>query len=70
MILDAALLLSGSVAANGALTGQAVNGAGTFVSAHTLDVAPLALGGTQPGTIGADRADRRQLGAVPGDPGR
>ena len=53
MILDAALLLSGSVAANGALTGQAVNGAGSFVSANTIDAAPLALGGNQAGDIGA-----------------
>lgn len=53
MILDAALLLSGSVAANGALTGQAVNGAGTFLSANTIDAGPLALGGNQPSNFGA-----------------
>jgi predicted RecA/RadA family phage recombinase len=52
MYLDAAMLLSGSVAANGALTGQAVNGAGSFLSANTIDIGPLALGGNQAGDIG------------------
>lgn len=53
MILDALLLLSGSVSATGALTGQAVNGAGSFLSTNTIDVAPLTLGGNQAGDIGA-----------------
>jgi hypothetical protein len=53
MFLDALLLLSGSVSAVGALTGQAVNGAGTILSANTIDAAPLALGGNQPGDIGS-----------------
>jgi hypothetical protein len=53
MILDALTLLSGSVSAAGVLTGQAVNTAGTFLSTNTLDQASLALGGNQPGDIGA-----------------
>jgi hypothetical protein len=53
MYLDAALLLSGSVSATNQLTGQAVNGAGTILSANTIDVAPLSLGSNQPGDIGA-----------------
>jgi hypothetical protein len=52
MYLDAALLLSGSVSAAGVLTGQAVNGAGNILSANTIDAAPLALGGNQPGDTG------------------
>lgn len=48
MILDAAMLLSGSFSALGVLTGQAVNGAGSFLSANTIDTAPLTLGGNQP----------------------
>lgn len=52
MYLDAALLLSGSVAANGALTGQAVNGAGSILSANTIDNASLALGGNQAADVG------------------
>lgn len=43
MILDAALLLSGAVSASGVLTGQAIAGAGSFVSSNTVDAAPLAL---------------------------
>jgi hypothetical protein len=43
MILDAALLLSGAVSAAGVLTGQAVAGAGSFVSSNTIDTAALAL---------------------------
>jgi hypothetical protein len=53
MILDGLLLLSGAVSASGALTGQAVNGAGNILSSNTIDVAPLALGGNQSGDYGA-----------------
>lgn len=53
MILDAQLLLSGAVSALNVLTGQAVNGAGTFLSSNTIDIGPLALGGNQAGDIGA-----------------
>lgn len=53
MILDALMLLSGSVSALGVLTGQAVNGAGSILSTNTIDIAPLALGGNQAGDIGA-----------------
>lgn len=48
MILDALLLLSGSISSTtGALTGQAVNAAGTFLSTNTIDLASLALGNNQ-----------------------
>lgn len=53
MILDALLLFSGSVSAAGALTGQAVNGAGSILGTNTMDAAPLALGGNQAGDGGA-----------------
>lgn len=53
MILDALLLLSGAVSAAGALSGQAVAGAGSFVSSNTIDAAPLALGGNQAGDMGS-----------------
>lgn len=53
MIIDALLTLSGSVNAAGALTGQAANGAGSILGTNTLDLAPLALGGNQPGDYGA-----------------
>lgn len=53
MILDNALLLSGSVSALGVLTGQAANGAGSILSSNTIDIAPLTLGGNQAGDIGA-----------------
>jgi predicted RecA/RadA family phage recombinase len=52
MILDAALLLSGSVAANGTLTGQSLVGTGNILSSNTIDIAPLTLGGNQAGDIG------------------
>lgn len=52
MILDAAMLLSGSISALGALTGQAVNGAGSFLSANTIDIAPLTIGGNQAADTG------------------
>lgn len=54
MILDALMLLSGSVAAaTGVLTGQAANGAGSILSTNTIDIAPLTLGGNQAGDIGS-----------------
>ena len=53
MILDGLLLLSGAVSAAGVLTGQAANGAGTINSTNVVDQASLALGGNQPGDIGA-----------------
>lgn len=53
MILDALMLLSGAVSATGVLTGQAVNGAGNILGTNTVDIAPLLLGGNQPGDIGA-----------------
>lgn len=52
MILDAAMLLSGSYSATGTLTGQAVNGAGSILSSNTIDTAPLTIGGNQPGDTG------------------
>ena len=54
MIFDASLTLSGAVsAANGALTGQSVNGAGNVLSTNTIDVGPLALGGNQNTDLGS-----------------
>ena len=54
MILDRLNLVSGTVnASTGALTGQSVNGAGTFVSTDSIDLGPLALGGNQVGDLGA-----------------
>lgn len=53
MVLDGLLLLSGAVSATNVLTGQAVNGAGSFLSSNTIDIAPLALGGNQAGDFGA-----------------
>lgn len=53
MILDALMLLSGSVSATGVLTGQAANGAGNILSTNTVDIAPLTIGGNQPGDIGS-----------------
>jgi hypothetical protein len=52
MILDAQLLLSGSLTSSG-VTGQAANGSGNVLSSNTIDIAPLALGGNQPGDLGA-----------------
>jgi len=50
MILDNFALLSGSVSAAGALSGQAVTS--TAVSTNSYDTGPLALGGNQAGDIG------------------
>lgn len=52
MILDAAMLLSGSVSAGGTLTGQSLVGTGNILSTNTIDIAPLLLGGNQPGDTG------------------
>jgi hypothetical protein len=52
MILDAAMLLSGSYSAAGVLTGQAVNGAGSILSSNTIDIAPLTIGGNQAADTG------------------
>ena len=53
MILDNLTVFSGAVSATGVMTGQAVNGAGSFVSQNTMDLGPLALGGNQVGDFGA-----------------
>jgi hypothetical protein len=53
MILDALQTLAGSISAAGVLTGQAMNGAGNILGVNTLDIAPLTLGGNQPGDTGA-----------------
>lgn len=54
MIFDASLILSGAIApTNGALTGQSVNGAGSFLSTNTIDVGPLPLGGNQNTDLGS-----------------
>jgi hypothetical protein len=52
MILDAFLLLSGSLSAAGVLTGQAANGAGNVLSTNTIDLGPLSIGGNQVGDLG------------------
>lgn len=52
MIIDGLTLLSGSLAASGGFVGQSVNGAGSFLSANTIDLAPLAIGGNQVGDFG------------------
>lgn len=53
MIIDALQTLFGSVSAAGVITGAAANGAGNVLSTNTIDLAPLALGGNQPGDTGA-----------------
>jgi len=53
MILDNFALLSGSISATGVVTGQAANGAGNVLGTNTLDLAPLTIGGNQPGDVGA-----------------
>lgn len=52
MILDAALLFSGSVAPNNVLTGQSLVGTGNILSQNTVDIAPLLNGGNQAGDFG------------------
>ena len=55
MILDTNLLLSGSISAAGALTGQLVTAA-SALSTNTIDMASLALGGNQATDVGAGEA--------------
>lgn len=55
MILDSLVFLSGSVLPSGAFSGQAVNGAGTILSANTMDMASLSLGGNQVSDTGRGR---------------
>lgn len=52
MILDAAMLLSGSYSATGVLSGQSVNGVGSILSTNTIDIAPLLIGGNQAADTG------------------
>lgn len=52
MILDNALLLSGSVSAAGVVSGQLLT-ANSTLSTNTIDLGPLSIGGNQPGDIGA-----------------
>lgn len=52
MIIDSALLLSGSISAAGVLTGQLVT-ANSTLSTNTIDMASLTLGGNQPTDVGA-----------------
>lgn len=52
MILDNFLLLSGALSAAGVLTGQAVNGAGNFVSTNSIDTGPNTIGNNQPSDLG------------------
>lgn len=66
MILDANILLSGSVS-NGVLSGQAVAGTNTSVlSTNTYDAAPLSLGGNQPGDLGAGESMRLEFSVLTG----
>jgi len=53
MVFDGTLILCGAIAASGAITGQACNGAGNIISTNTIDLAPLALGNNQLGDIGS-----------------
>lgn len=53
MILDNLLVLCGSISAAGAISGQAMNGAGNVLSQNTVDLGPLAIGGNQVGDVGA-----------------
>ena len=58
MITDALLVLSGSISAAGVVTGQAANGAGNILGTNTVDLAPLTIGGNQPGDYGAGQDQR------------
>lgn len=53
MILDNFLVLFGSISAAGVVSGAAANGAGNILSTNTIDLAPLTIGGNQPGDTGA-----------------
>jgi len=50
-IYDGLTLLCGAIAASGAITGQACNGAGNIISTNTVDLGPPGLGGA-PGQLG------------------
>ena len=52
MIPDASLIICGGIASNGGITGQVANGAGSFISTNTVDLASLSLGNNQIGDIG------------------
>lgn len=52
MILDNFALLSGSISAAGVVSGQVLS-ANSTVSTNSIDLGPDALGGNQPGDIGA-----------------
>ena len=52
MILDAFQFLSGAISAAGVLSGQLIT-ANSQLSTNTLDMAPLSIGGNQPGDTGA-----------------
>lgn len=56
MILDNLLVLCGAISAAGAISGQAMNGAGNVLSQNTVDLGPLAIGGNQVGDVGAGEA--------------
>lgn len=64
MILDAAMLLSGAVSAAGVLTGQSLVGTGNILSTNTIDIAPLTLGGNQPGDTGVGEDLYLEFGIV------
>ena len=51
MVFDGTLILCGAIAASGAITGQACNGAGNIISTNTVDLGPPGLGGA-PGQLG------------------
>lgn len=53
MLLDNNLILCGSISAAGVVAGQAMNGAGNVLSANTIDLGPLSIGGNQAGDTGA-----------------
>lgn len=52
MIIDNALVVSGSISAAGVITGQSFNGAATAVSTNSIDLGSLALGGNQVADLG------------------
>lgn len=52
MILDNFQFLSGAISAAGVLSGQLITNNSTL-STNTIDLAPLAIGGNQPGDTGA-----------------
>ena len=52
MILDNFGILAGAISAAGAVSGQLVTSTGNTLSANTIDLAPLSLGGNQAGDTG------------------